>query len=237
MFPNRYPAEAQPITLGMVNSAWRDRDAGFWRIEGTNLQRQFDEKIRSRLATGDIEHVSVFGFAPQPLLILLGALLTDITPVDVYQLRREPPGWKWANETNDSTFTLNRPTRPKGQPTLVLSLSATITPDRIRKVLGEETSIWEITLPVPHNDWLKNRIQLRAFREAMRPLLDQIKAIHGQTTSLHIFPAMPIAAAVELGRVRMPKADMPWFIYDQVNDNGGFVPALEIGIPDGRSGT
>lgn len=237
MFPDRYPAEAQPITLGMVNSAWRDRDAGFWRIEGTNLRRQFDEKIRPRLATGGIEHVSVFGFAPQPLLILLGALLTDIIPVDVYQLRREPQGWKWANETNDSTFTLNRPAGPKGPPALVLSLSATITPDRIRKVLSEETPIWEITLPVPHNDWLKNRTQLRAFREALRPLLDQIKAIHGQTTLLHIFPAMPVAAAVELGRVRMPKADMPWFIYDQIADNGGFIPALAIGAPDGRSAT
>jgi hypothetical protein len=90
---------------------------------------------------------------------------------------------------------------------------------------------------VPHNDWLKDRTQLRAFREALRPLLDQIKAIHGQTTLLHIFPAMPVAAAVELGRVRMPKADMPWFIYDQIADNGGFIPAIEIGAPDGRSAT
>lgn len=44
---------------------------------------------------------------------------------------------------------------------------------------------------------------------------------------------MPVATAIELGRVRMPKADMPWRIYDQVNDSGGFIPALEIG-PQGR---
>lgn len=234
MFPDRYPAEAQPITLGMANSAWRDRDAEFWRIEETNLRRQFDEKVRPRLATGDIAHVSVFGFAPQPLLILLGSLLTDITPVDVYQLRREPQGWKWADGTNDIKLIVNRPTDPKGQPALVLSLSATITTDRIVKVLGEETSFWTVTLPLPHNDWLQTRNQLRAFREALRSLLDQIKAIHGQTTSLHIFPAMPVATAVELGRVRMPKADMPWRIYDQVNDSAGLVPALEVGVPKVR---
>jgi len=62
----------------------------------------------------------------------------------------------------------------------------------------------------------------------MRPLLDRIKARHGQNTALHIFPAASVAVAVELGRVRMPKADMPWRIYDQVNSRGGFVPALSI---------
>ena len=34
--------------------------------------------------------------------------------------------------------------------------------------------------------------------------------------------------AIELGRARSPKAEMPWRIYDQVGALGGFVPALEI---------
>ena len=52
---------------------------------------------------------------------------------------------------------------------------------------------------------------------------------HGQRTSLNIFPAMPVACAVELGRVRMPKADMPWVVFDQNNKRGRFIKALEIG--------
>jgi hypothetical protein len=62
----------------------------------------------------------------------------------------------------------------------------------------------------------------------VRSLLDKIKAIHGQRSLLHIFPATSVAAAIELGRVRMPKADMPWQLYDQANARGGFVPALRI---------
>jgi hypothetical protein len=62
----------------------------------------------------------------------------------------------------------------------------------------------------------------------IRPLLDRIKAKHGQNTPLHIFPAVPVSLAVELGRVRMPKADTPWQIYDQSNALGGFVQALSI---------
>jgi hypothetical protein len=45
---------------------------------------------------------------------------------------------------------------------------------------------------------------------------------------LHVFPAMPVSLAVELGRVRMPKADLPWLLYDQMNARGGFIRALVI---------
>jgi hypothetical protein len=88
-----------------------------------------------------------------------------------------------------------------------------------------------VTITNPHNDFLKSREQLAALRILLRPLLDKIKARHGQNTVLHIFPAMPVSTAVELGRIRMPKADMPWTVYDQINDRGGFVAALNI--PEG----
>jgi hypothetical protein len=40
---------------------------------------------------------------------------------------------------------------------------------------------------------------------------------------------MPVSAAIDLGRVRMPKAEMPWCIYDHNNKSGAFVKALSIG--------
>jgi len=46
---------------------------------------------------------------------------------------------------------------------------------------------------------------------------------------------MPVSLAVELGRVRLPKADMPWLLYDQVNARGGFIRALTI--PEGGTTT
>jgi hypothetical protein len=55
-----------------------------------------------------------------------------------------------------------------------------------------------------------------------------IKEAHGQNHPLRIFPAMPVACAVELGRVRMPKGDMPWIIYDQNNKAGGFIETVSI---------
>lgn len=136
------------------------------------------------------------------------------------------PGW--ATQSERICFRVEEPTDRAGAPALVLALSATVTPDRITSVLGQSASIWRLTTPTPHNDLITSRDQLSELRRVLRTLLDRIKAVHGQTTPVHIFPAVPASVAVELGRVRMPKADSPWTLYDQINARGGFVQALEI---------
>lgn len=227
LFPNRYPASDVPIELGMHNSSWEDRDDEFWRVEDVNLARQYESKVKTLLATGDIHHLSIFGLAPQPLLVRLGTLLTDLVTVDVYPLLREPKGWGWDDSAADLEYRVTPPTDYQGAPALVLSLSGTIAPERVTRALGPSVSIWNISLADPHNDALRSRVHLQKLRQALRVLLDRIKSFHeGQV--LNIFPAVSVAAAIELGRVRMPKADMRWRIHDQVNALGGFVPALEI---------
>ncbi|MGE4054617.1 MAG: SAVED domain-containing protein [Vicinamibacterales bacterium] len=230
IFPGRYPASDTPISLGVVNSPSTDRDAGFWVAESGNLTRQFALGVRERVAQREIQHLSVFALAPQPLLVLLGVLLGDINNVDVYQRRREPATWQWASAGRHrrTSFRIEEPPDRNGPPALVLSLSATVTPDRVVSVIGPRASIWTITTRTPHNDLITCRDQLSELRIFLRRLLDRIKATHGQQTPVHIFPAAPVSAAVELGRVRMPKADSPWVIYDQLNARGAFVRALSI---------
>lgn len=231
LFPDRYPASDAPIELSTVNSSFSDCDPEFWRIEAENLRRKFERRVRERLALGEVDHLSVFSLAPQPLLILLGTLLSDIVPSDVYQRHREPPTWKWPKNSVTQDFELREPVTAAGTPALVLASSATVVEDRITSLLGRDASVWIVTLPTPHNDALKSREQLSRLRSLLRSVFDRIKASYSQSTVLHVFPAAAISAAVEFGRVRMPKADMPWLIYDQVNARGGFIPA--ISIPEG----
>lgn len=228
MFPHRYPASEDAICLGLQNSAASERDRQFWQTEAENLQKQYSRRIRERFSDGEITHLSVFSLAPQPLLITLGTLLGDIDQCDVYQLHREPQTWTWPFEAAFPEYAISEPSVKDGKAALVMSLSATIDPRRITSVLGEDVSIWNITVPKPHNDLIKSRQQLGVLRTRLRRLFDEIKAAHGQQEVLHIFPAAPVSACVEFGRVRMPKADMPWQIYDQINSLGGFVPALTI---------
>ncbi len=112
---------------------------------------------------------------------------------------------------------------------MVISLSAKIAHNRITSVVGPNISIWELCIDQPNNDFLKTTPQLSDFRRVCRELMVRIAARHGNDTPLSIFPAMPVACAVELGRTRMPKAEMDWIIYDQNSKLSSFVMALKIG--------
>jgi SMODS-associated and fused to various effectors sensor domain len=66
------------------------------------------------------------------------------------------------------------------------------------------------------------------FKRHLRRLFDRIKVVLGENAIINVFPALPNSAAVEVGRVRMPKADLPLNIYDQNRSVGGFIPTLKI---------
>lgn len=228
LLPEWYPARYEPITLSLRNSRTTDRTPTYWNGESEQLRRAFETDVRSALRDGRIKHLSVFALAPQPLLILLGTLLSDQEPAQVYQLHREPATWQWLTDEEEQAFELTEPENKAGPAALVLAVSATVTPDRIGAVLGDTASVWTLTVQSPHNDVLKTRRQLQQFRETMRRAFNRIKEVHGQGATLHVFPAAPVAVNVELGRVWMPKADMPLRVYDQVTPTGPFVRALEI---------
>jgi len=75
------------------------------------------------------------------------------------------------------------------------------------------------------NIWANN---ISMFREKIRKLMVEIKKEHGNQTPLHIFPVMPISCAIEFGRARMPKADMPWILYDQDFKTQVFRKCIEL---------
>jgi hypothetical protein len=169
-------------------------------------------------------HLSIFGFAPMPLLMKLGSLITDKPEVQVHQRRREPQTWRWHDDgPDDPGFSLIPPTRPGLTPVLILALSDHLRTERIHAVLGTEISAWTLTVPRPHNDLITSRRQLEAFRKICRQAMIEITRAHGHNTPLHVFPAMPLSTAIEFGRIRMPKAQMPWIIYDYNRIRGNFV--------------
>ena len=232
LFPDWYPAEEHPFHLSM---SWEGKDSepAYWKTEVDNLKTAFNRQIRPLFDGTECPHLSLFALAPMPLMILFGSLLTDKVPAQTYQLHREPfQTWCWLAEPTDFRFLVNRPASSRHAPVLVISLSGHIAPSRIIPVVGEAVSIWELTIDRPHNDFLKSKEQLSQFREIVRKLIVDIGNEHGKDTPLAIFPAMPVACAIDLGRVRMPKADGPWIIYDQNNECKKFIRALEIGGSD-----
>lgn len=228
MQPDRSPASFDTIDLEMLGLSLDDADEQYWQVQQTNLQRQFAEKIRGRIERQQITHASVFALAPQPLLIELGRQLCDILPAEVHQRHREPATWKWQNDSAPIEFQVEAPTEVYSTVALILGLSATISKERIDTVLGHDVSVWSLTATSPHNDIMRNAGDLSRFRQELRRLFDRVKSVHGEGATINVFPALPVSAAVELGRVWMPKADLPMIVFDQNRRVGGFASALRI---------
>lgn len=230
IFPNYYPTSENPIRLSM-SSSLEDDSTLFWETESSHLKSTFSKKIENLMEEQKVNHFSVFALAPMPLLILLGALFTDKISVDVYQLFREPKGWKWQNMQENFKFILNEPSSKVGKPVLIISISDKIKFKRITDILGENVSIWELTVPskLIGNDNIRSKAQLSLIRNEFRKIMSMIKKNYDLSTSLSIFPAMSVSCSVELGRIRMPKAEMPWVIYDQNNKSQKFIKTIKIG--------
>lgn len=230
MMPDRHPANGrETIDLSLHGSVIEDDEQAYWALEAANLRRQMSHRVSERIEVGEIDHMSVFAFAPQPLLILLGSLLGDITPADVYQLHREPAGWAWPEGGSEMPLVATSPAvLGKGPVALKIALSADVNDARVRAVLGDDVDIWTMTTPKPNNDVLKRKEDLSAFRTELRLLLNRIKADRPDADVINILPAMPVSAAVEVGRAWMPKADLPLDVWDENRKIGGFGRALRI---------
>lgn len=231
MFPDWYPADDRPINLAM-RSAMDDGTEAFWNAEAEHLRREFRQRVRPLVEEAQPNHFSILALASQPLLIQLGALFTDKVPAIVYQPAREPKTWRRQPHPDGFNFIVNKPEDLSGPPVVLFSLSARVAHDRVHSALGPKASIWEVTSNDCHNDFLRSETQLSEFRTIVRKLMVAIREAHPDATHIHIFPAMPVACAVELGRVRMPKADLLWEVYDHHNKLNAFVKRLTIGAFD-----
>lgn len=167
--------------------------------------------------------------APQPLLIQLGAHFTDKVPVEVYQPNREPRTWRRQPHPDDFEFVLKRPEETSGPPAVLFSLSGKVDHRRVHEAIGTRAVVWEVTSTDCHNDCLRSEAQLSEFRAMVRKMFVDLQEAHPAAREVLIFPAMPVACAVELGRLRMPKADLPWRVFDQDRRQNAFVDRLTVG--------
>lgn len=208
-------------------------DEAFW----TMAARAIDAKIESlggrRTEPGKALRVSLFGLGPIPLLVHLGARLSDKIDIDLYQLHRNPKGWQWKPGVGDSYYarTTLADGDEGGDVAIAVNLSGRNKIDAIRAAgVSNGVPIYELTLAGqdPALTFLNTRGDLERFIAEYLQLLAQVRAQHPPDSKLHLFPAVPAPVAVALGLHRLPKVDPTFVVYDRDKRGGGFVPALEI---------
>jgi len=223
-----YLAQRFLIDLNPNHSLHEDTEKEYWASQWEQLKLNFEQKIAVRQERGEEKPFLLFAVAPQPLLIRLGILMNDLYEVHVFQKKREPDTWEWLSEEVKTHYKLIRPQERKANVALNLSLSANIEDRRIYSVLGNDTSIWKLTHDRPDNDYLRTPEQLADLRALYRRFFQVAKEFHGHNTVLHVFPACPVSAAIEFGRIYMPKADLPLILYDQNKDKNAFELAYDL---------
>lgn len=213
-----YPSESRPIELGLINSSVQDKSLEYWGTERQNLERQFQLKVEQYLQANRMSRFSLFAIAPMPLLVLLGALMSDKFDVQVYQLHKEPRSWMWQTD-KVQPFIVKEPDKKMGKPVMVFSLSSAAVRDRVDRLYdGQDVSIWELTIPEPNNDYLRSKDQLADFRVKVRAILEDINLHAPADEAIDVHMAMSVSCAVTLGMVRNSKADRAYNLFDHNND-------------------
>lgn len=124
----------------------------------------------------------------------LGRLIPDIVSAQVYQRHRHPhASWKWANDKPPIGLFLKPGLPGPKQVALKLSITTSIADKRIKRVLGDGVSIWEITCNRPTLDNMRRPDDLALFGKLAWDAFEQIKRQHGEDAVLSVFPAAPVS--------------------------------------------
>lgn len=118
----------------------------FFKLEADNLKACFLENVKPIQKRDGNKKIYLYAIAPQPLLIYLGVLFSDISNVEVQQLQREPLQEWYLKNDNDIKFDVKIivPEKKYNKVALNISITADIDEERIRTVIGEKYDIIKI---------------------------------------------------------------------------------------------
>ena len=227
---------AQP-TLGIVNdeeiaSALGPRQAVVQRVDIAPMQQlgskldlpdwpQLAERqtelvrtlVMPALRTAPTPRIAYFGMAPVPLGIHLGALLSGLVPVSVYQRSHRNGSWKWPDD--ERTQDVVRKGLPQvarqdvGSVVLRVSSSVPIDPNLTREVVTNPLAEIDLTLRVPSPDALRSETDVIEVAAAVQQTLDEIAKYLPHATVVHLFAAVPGALALRIGMAINPNIHPP----------------------------
>jgi hypothetical protein len=200
--------------------------ATYWQAAREAIDEVIDHKLMAAVGREDVRHLSVFAFARLPLLVYLGSKLDDTFEVSMYQRHRGDETWDWP-DGQPAAFAVEAAGDPADEVVVLMNVSGTIDAGEIPAAL---TLLPRYVLsPVgagPDKDIISSRETLAAFAGEVRRFLTSLEAPAKTARRLHVFAALPLAAAVTLGRVHHAGVNPSLVLYDRAD--GRYAPVLEI---------
>ena len=197
-----FPSDPEGINIDLT-SVPETAEQGYWQLCEKAIKSKLSI-LQEQPATGKgIQHVSVFGMAPIPLLMSLGRTLGNKFPVSFYQRHRDTQSWSWKKESSVEaryrTELLRAGTIGKAV-VLLLSLSGTISLEQVPAEIEKELDIFQITLEgqAPNVEFLKTPADLERFRVEFQKFLADARLKHPDLQEIYCLPAVPVAVALSL---------------------------------------
>jgi hypothetical protein len=184
-------------------------DAGYWTA-GLQLIDKVVDRVHRDAAEDGTDHISVFAIALVPLLVALGSKLDDTIAADIYDRHRSRDGWAWNDDRPVFEFAAHPfPDVAEGTSDAVLIVNGSGTvqsgelPDELAGL--PVFTIAPAGGATPGPDTFESSATLASFDEAVRSLFAalELDAATKAIRRLHLFAAVPVSAAVTIGR-RLP---------------------------------
>lgn len=218
-----YPAVHRPHDIELTGT--HDSVPEFYNVAAAQISRQLADLTAKKPA-----HVSVFAFAPIPLLVHLGSRISNKIPVEFFNRHRIDNTWRWGTQDTPLGFTwrnVRNGTNAKAV-ALLVSISGGVELDTLPAEIDDAFSVYELRPKVaPRRDLIRTRDDLARFRDTYRRTLEEIIQAHGTLAELHLFPAVPVSVGVVLGHDVLPKVHPSLWVYDNRQPKG-FSLALKV---------
>jgi len=225
-----YPTSTDRYIDLSLKTQREDNDDEYWKQSNYELKKNFESKIKNYTSADDINHFSIFGLAPIPLLIKFGFLMGEAIPCEVYQPHRTEEKWTWKDDSNDLAFKISESTTNVSATEIAISLSisGSIPSEDIKKVIGNNIDIWELSCRSPKYDNIQSKNHLEEFKAVARELIPQILSKYKNIEKIKIFPTIPPSVAIEFGRILPQKYSPQIELYDRNNKRAGFFKTITI---------
>ena len=225
---SRCPSE-ELISIDFSLMPIRDDEPASWEEAGKRLREQLQGDLRVIEGRVRIEHLSVFAFAPMPLLMQLGFLLGNKGEVSTFQWDRVTECWDFRiqRQLEQQSFLFDKiPESCGGELAVVISLSSEVMLSAVAKAVPALPMVqFRVTRPTPL--LVETADDILRFRTGFTQFMSEVRSKGYQR--IHLFPAMPLSLCVELGRQLMPKADPRVVVWD-FQDSTRFVKTLQLSL-------
>jgi hypothetical protein len=192
----RFPG-ADHIFIDKSDFDIQDDDPIFWDRADTALCQLFDRRIQPAIeAKNGAAHLTIAAFAPIPMLMKLGALLGDKTEASILDLPGDEWLWDRRMDCPAPKFAYRVPdTLPREVAVMV----------NISNIAQQPTgmSAVEFRAVEPNRAIIRTEAHVLDFRREFNSFLLNLHRSGARV--IHLHPATPLSASVEIGRLLLPK--------------------------------